>query len=351
VLQRTCIVICPPVDMRVERVKCVTVPVVRGCEIRSWGVALPDAAVSNRDIGTVLDTSDDWIVERSGIRERRVASGPFAGPPNEGGPQVHLGTTGNLAVQAGGEALRRARIDPCQVDMLILWTSTPDLQIPATSAMVASGLGVRGGVVDLNAACAGFVYGLVVGAGLIAGGMNRVLLIGAETMSRVVDWTDRSTAFLFGDGAAAVLLEGVDGRGSLLGWNLGVDGSFANLLAAEHGSGLVMKGQEVFRNAVRMAVESSTVAMERAGLTASDIDLFVPHQANARLMESVTARLGLSPAHLASIIERTGNTSAASIPLALIDALDRGRVNPGSLILLSGFGAGMSWASAVWRWS
>lgn len=217
-----------------------------------------------------------------------------------------MGTTGNLAARAGREALERALIDPCQVDMLVLCTSTPDLQIPATSAMVASELGVRGGVVDLNAACAGFVYGLIVGAGLIAGGMNRVLLIGAETMSRMVDWSDRSTAFLFGDGAAAVLLEGVHDRGSLLGWNLGVDGSFADLLYAERGSSLVMKGQEVFRNAVRMAVESSTVAMERAGITASDVDLFVPHQASARLMESVTARLGLRPAQLASMIERTG---------------------------------------------
>jgi len=311
---------------------------------------LPPTAISNKDIGTILDTSDDWIVDRSGIRERRLASGPLSVPSIEDGTQGHLGTTGRLAAQAGSEALERAHIDACQVDMLVLCTSTPDLQIPATSAMVASEIGVRGGAVDLNAACAGFVHGLVVAAGLIAGGMNRILLIGAETMSGMVDWSDRSTAFLFGDGAAAVLLEGVHGRGSLLGWNMGVDGSSSDLLYAEHGSGLVMKGQEVFRTAVRMAVDSSTVAMERAGITASDLDLFVPHQANARLMESVTVRLGLSPRHLASIIERTGNTSAASIPLALIDALDRGRVNPGSLILLSGFGAGMSWASAVWRW-
>jgi 3-oxoacyl-[acyl-carrier-protein] synthase III len=235
--------------------------------------------------------------------------------------------------------------------MLILCTMTPDLQIPATAAMVAAELGVKGGAIDLNAACAGFVYGLVVAAGLISGGMNRVLLIGAETMSRAVDWTDRSTAFLFGDGAGAVLLEYVEGRGSLLSWDVGVDGSSTDLLYAEHGSGLVMKGQEVFRTAVRMAVESTTAAMTSAGVTAADIDLFVPHQANARLMESVSARLGLSPGALASTIESIGNTSAASIPLTLMDALDGNRVDPGSLILLSGFGAGMSWASAVWRWN
>jgi 3-oxoacyl-[acyl-carrier-protein] synthase-3 len=257
--------------------------------------------------------------------------------------------TGELAVQAGQEALDRAHVEPHQVDMLILCTMTPDLQIPATSAMVASELGVQGGAVDLNAAYAGFVYGIAA-AGLISGGMNRVLLIGAETMSSVVDWTDRSTAFLFGDGATAALLKGVEGAGSLLGWDLGVDGSSAELLYAEHGSGLVMKGQEVFRMGVRIAVESTTAAMERAGVTPSDVDLFVLHQANARMMESVATRLGLSPDHLVSTIESTGNTSAASIPLTLIDALDRGRVNPGCLLLLSGFGAGMNWASAVWRW-
>jgi 3-oxoacyl-[acyl-carrier-protein] synthase III len=323
---------------------------VRGCEIRSWGAALPDAVVSNEDIGTILDTSNEWIVERSGIRERRLATGPLVAPKRVGIPRTQLGMTGELAVQAGQEALERARIDPRQVDMLILCTMTPDLQIPATSAMVASELGIKGGAVDLNAACAGFVYGMVVAAGLLSGGMNRVLLIGAETMSSVVDWTDRSTAFLFGDGAAAVLLEGVEGGGSLLGWDLGVDGSSAALLYAEHGSGLVMKGQEVFRMAVRMAIESTTTAMARAGVVPSEIDLFVPHQANARVMESVATRLGLSPGHLASTIESTGNTAAASIPLTLIDALDRGRVNPGCLILLSGFGAGMSWGSVVWRW-
>jgi 3-oxoacyl-[acyl-carrier-protein] synthase III len=323
---------------------------VRGCEIRSCGAALPDAVVSNEDIGTILDTSNEWIVERSGIRQRRLASGPLVGPRN-GRRRTHLGTTGELSVQAGSQALQRAHVDPDQVDMLILCTMTPDLQIPATAAMVAAELGLKGGAVDLNAACAGFVYGLVVAAGLISGGMDRVLLIGAETMSRAVDWTDRSTAFLFGDGAGAVLLEWVEGPGSLLSWDLGVDGSSADLLYAEHGSGLVMKGQEVFRTAVRMAVESTTAAMTRAGIAAPDVDLFVPHQANARLMEAVSVRLGLSPGALASTIESMGNTSAASIPLTLMDALDGNRVDPGSLILLSGFGAGMSWASAVWHWN
>jgi 3-oxoacyl-[acyl-carrier-protein] synthase III len=323
----------------------------RGCAIRGWGGALPTASISNDDIGQILDTSDEWIVERSGIRERRLASGPLVGPVGAGGTvPTHLGVTGELAIRAGKEALESAHLDPHSVDMLILSTMTPDLQIPATSAMVAAELGVTGGAVDLNAACAGFVYGLVIAAGLISGGMNRVLLIGAETMSRAVNWTDRSTAFLFGDGAGAILLESVEGPGSLLGWDLGVDGSSVDLLYAEHGSGLVMKGQEVFRSAVKMAVESSTTAMKRAGITSSDVDVFVPHQANARLMESVRTKLGLNSHTLASIIESTGNTAAASIPMTLVDIVKQSRVKPGSLILFSGFGAGMSWASAVWRW-
>jgi 3-oxoacyl-[acyl-carrier-protein] synthase III len=323
----------------------------RGCVIRGWGAAVPDSVVSNHDIGSLLDTTDEWIVERSGIRSRRTATGPFANPSAAITSPGRPGTTGELAVQAGRTALEVSRVDPSEVDMLILCTSTPDLQIPATSAIVASELGIRSGAMDLNAACSGFMYGLVVAAGLISGGADRILLIGAETMSRAVDWTDRSTAFLFGDGAGAVLLQGVEGRGSLLGWDLGVDGSLADLLYAEHGLGIVMKGQEVFRNAVKVAVESTGLAMNRAGVTPPDIDLFVPHQANARLIESVTARLGLSPERVASTIEWTGNTSAASIPLTLKDAVDFGRLQPGAIILFSGFGAGMAWGSAVWRWS
>jgi len=215
---------------------------------------------------------------------------------------------------------------------------------------VSAALGIGGGAMDLNAACAGFTYGLVTAAGLIATGVDRVLLIGAETLTRATNFADRTNAFLFGDGAGAVVVEAVPGDGSLLGWDLGVDGSLVDILYADHGEGMVMRGQEVFRRAVRATVESATASLERAKVAASDIALFVPHQANIRIMTAVADRLGLPEDRVASVIGRTGNTSSASIPLALVDAVESGRVRDGDLVLLAGFGAGMTWASAVWRW-
>jgi 3-oxoacyl-[acyl-carrier-protein] synthase-3 len=203
---------------------------------------------------------------------------------------------------------------------------------------------------DLNAACAGFTYGLITAAGLMSAGVGPVLLVGAETLTRVTNWEDRTNAFLFGDGAGAVVLEPVDGRGSLLGWHLGVDGNLGELLYAEHGSGMVMRGQEVFRRAVRATADSATAALDHAGVQSSGIDLFVPHQANQRIMDAVAQRLGIPEDRVASVIEWTGNTSSASIPLALIDAAERDRLKTGDLVLLAGFGAGMTFASAVWRW-
>jgi 3-oxoacyl-[acyl-carrier-protein] synthase-3 len=306
--------------------------------------------VSNDEIASLLDTTSDWIVERSGIRLRHVASGPLFVPPEGPSPERTIGTTTGLAVRAAKTAMESSATSPADLGMLILCTATPDKQMPATAAMVAAELDIHCGAMDLNAVCAGFVHGLVVAAGLIASGVERVLLIGSETMTRAVDWTDRSSAFLFGDGAAAVVLEAAEGKGSLLGWDLGVDGTLSHILYADHGSGMVMKGREVFRHAIRVSVESATLAMERAGVTASEIDLFVPHQANKRIMESVVVRLGLQPDRTASIIAATGNTSSASIPLALVDAIVAGRLRPGSLVLFAGFGAGLSWGSAVWQW-
>jgi 3-oxoacyl-[acyl-carrier-protein] synthase-3 len=222
--------------------------------------------------------------------------------------------------------------------------------MPATAALVAGELGVRGGAMDLNAVCAGFLHGLITSAALIGAGVDRVLLIGSETMTRTLDWGDRSTAFLFGDGAGALVIEGVDGPGGLLGWDLGVDGTLAHLLYADHGSGMRMKGSEVFRNAVRVTVESANLSMERAGVKPPDIDLFVPHQANARIIESVAQRLGIDHGRTVCTIGSTGNTSSASIPFALVDAVETGRLRPGDLVLLAGFGSGLSWGSAVWRW-
>ena len=321
-----------------------------GAAITGWGMALPEQVVTNDDIATLFETSDEWIVERSGIRTRRAATGPFVvdQPPHH--PEDGLGTTAGLAAQAGRQALDRAGVVAADIGLLLLCTTTPDQLIPASSAAASAALGIGGGAMDLNAACAGFTYGLVTAAGLVAGGMDRVLLIGAETLTRATNWTDRTTAFLFGDGAGAVVIEAVPGDGALLGWDLGVDGTLVSLLYADHGSGMVMRGQEVFRKAVRVTVDSAHLSMERAKVTIDDIALFVPHQANKRIMEAAASRLGLPPDRIASVIDRTGNTSSASIPLALVDAAENGRLQDGDLVLLSGFGAGMTWASAVWRW-
>jgi 3-oxoacyl-[acyl-carrier-protein] synthase-3 len=321
-----------------------------GAAITGWGAAVPKRIVTNADIETLFDTSDEWIVERSGIRERRAASGPFTTEPPAAIENQGLGTTGTLAVEAGRAAMERAGIDGSGVHLLILCTTTPDQLIPASSAAASAALGIAGGAMDLNAACAGFTYGLVTAAAMVATGIERVLLVGAETLTRATNWSDRTNAFLFGDGAGAVVVEAAAGEGCLLGFDLGVDGSLVPLLYADHGAGMVMRGQEVFRRAVRVTVESATASMERAKVGVDDIALFVPHQANLRIMEAVAERLGLPSERIASVIQHTGNTSSASIPLSLVDAVERGRLRDGDLVLLAGFGAGMTWASAVWRW-
>jgi 3-oxoacyl-[acyl-carrier-protein] synthase-3 len=321
-----------------------------GCAITGWGVALPSTLVTNADLESRLDTTDAWIVDRTGIRTRRAASGPFVVPPPIAGSLGEFGTTAALAIESGRRALAHGSVASDEIGMLILCTTTPDQQMPATSSTVAGALGISQGAMDLNAACSGFTYGLVAAAGFLLAGGGKVLLIGAETMTRVTNWDDRTNAFLFGDGAGAVLLEAVDGSGSLLSWDLGTDGSLVDLLYANHGSGMVMRGKEVFRQAVRAVCDSATAALEQAGATPGEVALFVPHQANQRIMEAVAERLAIAPERVASVIDRTGNTGAASIPIALIDAAESGRLNPGDLVLLAGFGAGMTWASAVWRW-
>ena len=313
------------------------------------GAALPPTVVTNSDLESLFDTSDKWIVERSGIRTRHVATGPFVSPPNQNTQPSGPGTTAELAFESARRACDSAGVSPSEISLLILCTTTPDESVPATSSSVAGALGILGGAMDLNAACAGFTYGLVTAAALIAAGAGKILVIGAETLTRITNWEDRSNSFLFGDGGA-VVLEPVNDRGSLLGWNLGVDGSLGALLYADHGSGIVMRGKEIFRQAVRATTESAKAALHHAGVEASQIALFVPHQANKRIMDAVAERLGIPNGRVASVIDWSGNTSAASIPLALVDAADHGRLRRGDLVLLAGFGAGMTWASAVWKW-
>lgn len=242
-------------------------------------------------------------------------------------------------------------VDPDEIDILILATTTPDRVVPATSATVAHQLGLRCGAFDVNAACSGWVYGLVAAHGFIATGAEKILVIGTDTLARITDWTDRNTAILFADGSGAAVIEAVDGPGQLLGWDLDADGSAEQALYCEIGGLLQMEGREVFRRAVRIMADSATKSLAHAGVTADDIALVVPHQANIRIISASCDRLGIGLDRTSIVLDHTGNTSAASVPLALASALDDGRVVDGDLILFVGFGAGMTSASAVVRWN
>ena len=306
----------------------------RGAQITGWGTALPEKVVTNKDLEGTLDTSDEWITERTGIRERRVG-----------------GSTSGLAIEAGRQAMEKAGWSPDSVDLVILATTSPDQQVPASASTVQHELGLSCGAFDLNAACSGFAYGLVAAHGFIDAGMSRILVIGAETLSRITDWDDRNTAILFADGAGAVALQAVDGPGELLAWDLGSDGSLRHILDADIGGYLKMDGREVFRRAVRVMVSSAEATFAKAGVTADEVAVVIPHQANIRIIESACNKLGIPMEKAVSVLQRTGNTSSASIPLALAEAADTGRMQPGDLVLLVGFGAGMTWASALIRWN
>ena len=308
-------------------------PNVRGAVITGWGTALPPKVLTNHDLEEMVETSHDWIVERTGIHERHVG-----------------GTTVGLSVESGRKALDMSGVDPASIDALVLATTTPDRCVPASSATVQHELGLRCGAFDVNAACSGFVYGLVQAHGLIAMGAKKVLVIGTDTLARITDWTDRNTAILFADGSGAVVLEAVEGAGQLLGWDLDADGSAERFLYSDIGDYIHMDGKEVFRRAVRIMVDSATKSMNHAGVTADDIALVVPHQANMRIIQSACDKLGIPMEKAATVLQYTGNTSSASIPLALASALDAGRVQHGDLVLLVGFGAGMTAASAILRW-
>lgn len=306
--------------------------------ITGTGMALPDNRLTNADLESRMDTTDQWIVERTGISERRI-----------GGPED---TTASLAVDAGGQAVKDAGLVPEDIDLLLLATTTADQQCPSTSATVQDMLGLRCGAVDLNAACSGWVYSLVMGSAMVeTGRAKNVLVIGSDIVTRFIDPTDRGTAILFGDGAGAAVIQRADNGVGVLGTDLGCDGSAVPILQVRPGARyLEMDGQEVFRRAVRAMVDSATAALERSGLTAADVDLFIPHQANARIISMASNRLGIPEDRNMVNIERYGNTVAASVPIALTEAKEAGRINDGDIVLLVGMGAGMTWASAVVRW-
>ena len=306
----------------------------RGIRITGWGIAVPDKVVTNDDMAARLDTSNEWIVERTGIRQRHIG-----------------GTTSGLAIEAGQAALACAGKSADDIAHVVLATTTPDCIVPGTAPSVQHGLGIHGGAFDINAACSGFVYGLITVAGLIAVGSGPVLLIGCDTLSKITDMDDRKIAIIVGDGAGAVVVEPMDGPGALLSWNIGSDGSLKHLLKCEHGGTLYMDGKEVFRRAVRVVVESAEQAMADAGVGPDDVSLMVPHQANVRIITAACQRLGIPEERTVVVIDRYGNTSSASVPLALHDAIADGRVHDGDTLLLTGFGGGMTWASAVIRWN
>ena len=304
-----------------------------GGKVTGWGMALGTETVTNADLAAKMDTSNEWILERTGISERRIG-----------------GSTSGLAVRAGQQALEMAGVKATEIDLLILATTTPDEQVPATSAIVQDQLGLTCGAMDLNAACSGFVYSLVTGFGFLKLGFKRILIIGSETLSRITDWDDRSTAILFGDGAGAVVIEAEEGNGDLLGWNLGCEGSLRDILYAVIGGTLVMAGQEVFRKAVIAMAESAKSSIAASGLSPDEISFVIPHQANIRIIESAMKRLGIPAERAVSVLHKTGNTSSASIPIALFEAISDGRIRSGDNLLLVGFGAGMTSASAIIHW-
>ena len=304
-----------------------------GIRFLGWGTAVPDRVVTNEELSQTLDTSDEWIFERTGIRERRIG-----------------GTASSLGVQAARRALDDAGIEASSIDFVLLATTTPDRLIPATAPTIAAELGLNAPALDLNGACSGFMYALRVAAGLAASGTSRILVIGSENLSRWTDWTDRTMAVLLGDGAGAVVVEATPDRGELLGFDLGSDGTLTHLLTCEHGGTIWMDGKEIFRRAVRVMVDSAERAVAQAGLAMSDISLVIPHQANVRIINAACHRLGIDESRAVIVLDRFGNTSSASIPLAVDAARSDSRLQAGEFLLLTGFGAGMTWASAVVHW-
>ena len=313
------------------------------------GSYLPSRVVTNDELARKLDTSDEWIVQRTGIRERRIAA------PGE--------LTSDLARKAATAALNDAGLDPQAIDLIIVGTSTPDQTFPASAVTVQAGLGItHGAAFDMQAVCSGFIYALATADSLLkSGNFKRALVIGAETVSRILDWSDRTTCVLFGDGAGAVVLEAQQQESGnergILTTHLRSDGRHKNKLYVDGGPSstqtvghLRMEGRAVFKRAVSMITDVITDAFKATGTTAEDIDWFVPHQANKRIIDDSAKKLGIAPQKVVITVDRHGNTSAASIPLALDVARRDGRIKKGDLVLLEAMGGGFTWGSALVRW-
>jgi 3-oxoacyl-[acyl-carrier-protein] synthase III len=319
-------------------------------QVAGVGAYLPSRIVTNAELAQKLDTSDDWIRERTGIRERRIAADGEL--------------TSDLSIAASQEALRAAGMNASAIDLIVLATATPDETFPATATTVQARLGItRGAAFDIQAVCSGFVYAIATADNFIkAGQAKNVLVIGAETFSRIIDWNDRTTAVLFGDGAGALVLTAAQGQGTtkdrgVLSTHLFSDGRHHDLLYVDGGPSktmttgyLRMEGREVFRHAVANMADAIDLAIKTNGMTAADIDWFVPHQANQRILDATARKVGVHPSRVVSTVAQHANTSAASVPLALVAAVNDGRIKRENLVLLEAMGGGFTWGSALIRW-
>ena len=319
----------------------------RQISITGLGCKVPDRIVTNDEIARLVDTSDEWIIERTGIRERRMAAESEA--------------LSDVALPACRDALAQAGLEGKDIDLLIVATVTPDMAFPSTGAILADQLGATDAAAyDLSAGCTGFMYALAQGYGMVAAGLaKRALVVGGDVLSKILDWDDRATLVLFGDGAGAVVLEAVPEQG-FLGFELGADGAGgANLWLPGSGSRhfddpdkyVKMNGREVFKFATRILVQSAEALLATCGVSIDDVDVYIPHQANMRIIDHATRKLGVPSERVVINVDRYGNTSSGSIPLALADAAADGRLRPGALVLMTGMGAGLTWGSALMRWT
>ncbi len=321
--------------------------------ITGLGCRVPERVVTNDELSTMMDTSDEWIRERTGIRERRIA-----------GPEEALS---DLCLPAAREALEDAGVKASEIDLLIVATVTPDMAFPATAAILADQLGAENaGAYDLSAGCTGFMYAVAQAYGMLAGGLaKKTLVVGGDVLSKLMDWSDRRTSVLFGDGAGAVVMELVNG-GGFLGFELGADGSGGPQLyipgggsrhpasaesVAEHLHFVRMNGREVYKFATRVLVSSAEAVLAECGRTIDEVDVYVPHQANVRIIEHARKKLGIPEDRVVIDVDRYGNTSSGSIPLALADAREDGRLEAGKLVLMTGMGAGLTWGSGLIEWT
>ena len=321
--------------------------------ITGIGSYAPKHVMTNEELARIVDTSDEWIVERTGIRERRVAA-----------PEEALS---DLAMPAAKDALAQAGLDPSELELVVVATVTPDMAFPSTGALVADQLGAKeAAAYDLSAGCTGFVYALAQAHGMLSSGLvDKALVVGGDVLSRIVDWEDRSTCVLFGDGAGAVVLERVQ-EGGFLGFELGADGSGGPELYMPAGGSRApasaetvatrqhyakMNGREVFKFATRVLVDSAAKVLDECGVPVEEVDVYVPHQANVRIIDHARRKLGIPEERTVVNVDRFGNTSSGSIPLALGDAESDGRLKPGELVLMTGMGAGLTWGSALIEWT